>query len=108
MGSDSPIFFYLWALKFKKHKMKNILIILMTFLGISLVQAQDTTQITLDNIYQDYLFYPHSVRGIRSMQDGEHYCKLSKEGVEEYSYKSGKKTRIIIDNNSLYTNDSTK
>lgn len=65
------------------------------------MQAQDSTQITLTKIFKDYSFYPQSVRGIRAMNDGEHYCKLTKDGVEAYSYKTGKKYATILSNADL-------
>ena len=40
------------------------------------------------------------------MKDGEHYCKLSPEGIEEYSYLTGEKTRMILENKSLLIQDT--
>ncbi len=87
--------------------MKNILFLLLPFLWIGSVVGQDSTQLTLNNIFNEYQFYPKSVRGIQSLKDGEHYCKMSKKGLEEYSYKTGEKTRLIIDNETLKVDDST-
>lgn len=87
--------------------MKKITSIFLALLFIGVLQAQDSTEITLDKIYKEGLFYPKSVRGIQSMKDGEHYCKISRKGIEEYSYKTGDKTRMIIDNNTLFLADST-
>ncbi|NOR87580.1 MAG: prolyl oligopeptidase family serine peptidase [Bacteroidales bacterium] len=88
--------------------MKKITSIILAFLFIGVLQAQEANEITLDKIYQSGMFYPQSVRGIQSMNDGEHYCKLSSVGLEEYSYKTGEKTRLIIDNSSLFLADSTQ
>lgn len=87
--------------------MNKILSILIVFLVMGNIQAQESSEITLDKIYKSGIFYPKSVRGIQSMKDGEHYCKLSKKGIEEYSYKTGKKTRMIVDNSTLLLADST-
>jgi len=88
--------------------MKKIISIFLAVLFIGTIQAQDSTKITLDKIFAEYQFYPKSVRGIRSMKDGEHYCKSSKKGVEEYSYKTGEKTRMIIDKKTLLLEDSVQ
>jgi len=88
--------------------MKKTISILLALLFVGFVQAQETKSISLNDIFKKYKFYPHSVRGIQSMKDGEHYCKLSHEGVEEYSYKTGKKTRMIIENKSLMVDDSVQ
>ena len=87
--------------------MKNITSLLLAFLFIGILQAQDTSEITLDKIFKQRLFSPESIRGIQSMNDGEHYCKISKKGIEEFSYKTGEKTRMIIENSRLLLNDST-
>lgn len=71
-------------------------------------QMPEKKEITLDKIFKEYQFYPKSVRGIQSMNDGEHYCQLTRSGVEEYSYSTGEKTRMIIDNSKLYLPDSVK
>lgn len=94
--------------------MKNIINIFISLLFIGSLSAQivekgiakKTEKITLEDIFKSYSFYPKSVRGIESMKDGEHFCKMTREGVEEYSYKTGEKTRMIIDNKSLFVTDS--
>lgn len=86
--------------------MKNIISILIAFLFVGILQAQEN-QITLEKAFKSYQFYPKSVRGIQSMKDGKHYCKLTRDGLEEYSYKTGKKTRMIIVDSTLLLADST-
>ncbi|MCK5776863.1 MAG: hypothetical protein KAH25_11830, partial [Bacteroidales bacterium] len=86
--------------------MKNIISIFIALLFVSLIQAQES-DITLEKTFKSPKFYPKSVRGIQSMGDGNHYCKLTRDGLEEYSYKSGKKTRMIIVDSTLYLADST-
>jgi len=69
---------------------------------------EEKKEITLKQIFEEYQFYPRSVRGIESMKDGEHFCKMTREGVEEYSYKSGEKTKMIIENDKLLIHDSVQ
>jgi len=87
--------------------MNKYLSILIAFLFIGSIQAQESKEITLEKVFKSGIFYPESVRGIQSMKDGNHYCKLTKKGIEEYKYKNGKKTRLIIDNSTLFLADST-
>lgn len=102
--------------KFKHQIMKKIVSIFLSFAFIVSSWAQidggkpieEKKEITLEKIFKQYQFYPRSVRGIESMKDGEHFCKMTREGVEEYSYQTGKKTRMIIDNASLFVEDSVQ
>ncbi|NPD46829.1 MULTISPECIES: S9 family peptidase [unclassified Lentimicrobium] len=94
--------------------MKNILQICLALLLSGSLSAQTLVrteapkakELSLEKIFKEYQFYPRSVRGIQAMNDGEHYCKISKEGIEEYSYATGEKTRMIIENKTLIINDS--
>ena len=57
--------------------------------------AQSTKQITLEDIWSKGTFAPRGIQSIRSMQDGEHYCVLTRTGIEKYSYKTGEKETTI-------------
>ena len=52
-------------------------------------------EITLEDIWQNYNFYPKSYRGLNSMNDGEFYTQIKngEEGQEiiKYSFKNGKR-----------------
>jgi dipeptidyl-peptidase-4 len=63
-----------------------------------LVTAQeDAHRITLESIYTYDEFTPSAVRGIRSMNDGEHYT-VSTKGKEiiQYAYSTGKPTDTLF------------
>lgn len=63
-----------------------------TFFGA--VSAQ-TKKITLEDIWMRSTFRPNGISSIRSMQDGEHYCVLTRSGIEKYSYKTGEKVGVV-------------
>lgn len=84
----------------------KVLILSLIIMSLNGLYAQEKA-ISLKDIYKDYSFYPRSVRGMHAMKDGEHYCKLSKEGIEEYSYKTADKTRMIVHNEDLKHNGET-
>lgn len=85
-------------------------------------QQQDYKEITVEDIWRYYTFYPKSVYGLRSMNDGEHYTAL--EGgikIVKYSFESGDKIRDIfniervpgsdldaIDDDYQFSRDETK
>tara|TARA_Y100000589_G_scaffold84891_1_gene78834 strand:- start:4672 stop:6819 length:2148 start_codon:yes stop_codon:yes gene_type:complete len=62
-------------------------------------------EVTLENIWKTYDFYPKSVNGFKSMQDGNYYTKLDKNGknsqINKYSFRTGQKIRTIIDSKNV-------
>ncbi|MDD3961057.1 MAG: S9 family peptidase [Bacteroidia bacterium] len=48
-------------------------------------------KITLEDLWRTYSFYPSSVRGVASMNDGAHYTTLEQRGslIVRYDYASG-------------------
>lgn len=61
---------------------------------IGSISAQ-TKKITLEDIWSKATFRPMGISSIRSMQDGEHYCVLTRTGIEKYSYKTGEKVDVV-------------
>lgn len=51
--------------------------------------------ITLDDIWANGTFAAQGITAIRSMNDGEHYCTLTRTGVEKYSYRTGERVETI-------------
>lgn len=47
--------------------------------------------ITLEDIWQNGTFRMRGISSIRSMADGEHYCVLTRSGIEKYRYETGEK-----------------
>ena len=73
------------------------LFVLMAFamiggMGVSYAQ---TRNITLEDIWTKGTFRAKGVYGIRSMQDGEHYCTMSRTGIAKYSYTTGEKVADV-------------
>tara|TARA_Y100000385_G_scaffold290426_1_gene363489 strand:- start:2810 stop:4966 length:2157 start_codon:yes stop_codon:yes gene_type:complete len=62
-------------------------------------------KITLENIWKTYDFYPKSVSGFNSMQDGNYYSKLDKKEdnteINKYSFRSGQKVRMLVSSKNL-------
>ena len=63
--------------------------------GPASASEQEPTPITLEDIWQDGTFRARGVGAVRSMNDGEHYCVLTRTGVEQRSYATGEKTRDV-------------
>lgn len=63
-----------------------------------------TKEITLNDIYKTGKFYPKSIHGIRSMNDGEHYTTLVRgQKIIKYSYLTGEEVETVFDLNEINT-----
>ena len=84
--------------------MKKTLNIGLIFLLSIAIQAQDR-KITLNDIWEDYHFYPKSINGLQSMKNGTTFTKIDKfdggKKINQYSYLSGKKIKTIISSENL-------
>lgn len=80
--------------------MKNNYIIAVFFtllFGSNLMAQQATKEITLEDIYLKGRFNEHSVSGLRSMIDGEHFTTLeNKTKISKYSYKTGNVIEVLF------------
>jgi len=84
--------------------MNKFLTFFISILFISSTFAQNETRkkITLDDVMRNYTFYPNSVYGIRSMNDGEHYTTLEDgRSIEKFDYKTGSNISQIFDINKF-------
>ena len=79
--------------------MKKILIICFSLVFTIPIFSQKR-DITLDDLWKNYAFYPKSMGGFNSMNDGKHYStiKQTKNGQEiiKYQFKNGKKVRTLF------------
>ena len=76
--------------------MKKIMLSLITVAAMAMGGASaQTKQITLEDIWSKATFRPMGISSIRSMQDGEHYCVLTRNGIERYSYKTGERVDVV-------------
>ncbi len=77
----------------------TLVVVLVTALG-SIAQTETGTtkpNYTMEDVWQRFTFYPRSVYGIRSMNDGEHYTTLEDNKIKQFRYKDGKETKVIFE-----------
>lgn len=81
--------------------MRKIYLVLM----FPIVLMAQKKEVTLENIWKTYDFYPKSVRGFKSMQDGNYYSKLDKKGddsqINKYSFRTGQKIRTLVNSKNI-------
>ena len=84
--------------------MRKILLITISIFIITPCLAQNK-DITLEDLWQNYTFYPKSFSKLNSMNDGEHYVKIekSKEGqkIIKYRFRDGKKSLTILNSSEF-------
>lgn len=73
-------------------------------------QESDEKELTVEAIWSDYLFFPSGVDGFRSMNDGEHFTRFTRQDNErcvvKYSFTDVKGDgEIIIHGKDLIYND---
>ena len=82
-----------------QRKMKKLLTLLLGFLLITTIFAQKRN-ITLEDLWKNYSFYPKSYSELNSMNDGEHYSTMEKndDGQEiiKYQFKNGEKIKTLF------------
>ena len=81
--------------------MRKIYLVLM----LPIVLMAQKKEVTLENIWKTYDFYPKSVSGFKSMQDGNYYSKLDKKGddsqINKYSFRTGQKIRTLVNSKNI-------
>ena len=84
------------------------LLIVTLFLG-SYTKAQDSLKkIQLEDIWQNYKFYPKSVRGIVSLNNGEQYTMIKNGSIVVYDYKTGDSVTTLVRAGELKTEEMEK
>jgi len=79
--------------------MKKILLICLGFLAINPMFSQKKN-ITLDDLWKNYSFFPKNYNSLNSMNNGEHYVSLENSELGQelnvYKYKDGEKIRTLF------------
>lgn len=80
--------------------MKRIFFCLITTAFSTVCFAQ--TQITLEDLFQNWLYYPQYINELRSMQDGMHYTvNEDNVAIGKYAYSSGTRVGEIFNADSV-------
>ena len=93
---------FLSLLTVKILKMRRLLFLFISvFLSVGAFAQSHYQQLNLDDVV-NYAFWPNSVRGINSMNDGEHYSTFDFDrnarsaSIKKYSYKTGEEIETIV------------
>jgi dipeptidyl-peptidase-4 len=72
------------------------------------VALAQTKNIALEDIWLKYKFYPKTISGFNSMNDGEYYTIIDQGNLDQYSYRTGKLVKTLIDAGDLILKGSSK
>lgn len=86
----------------KKNYMKRIITLLLALFVASTSFAQQS--ITLEDIWVKGTFRGKGIAGIRSMNDGKHYCILTQNAIEKYDYAKASKVGEVVSFSELDLN----
>jgi dipeptidyl-peptidase-4 len=81
-------------------KVRLLLFIFLLPITFSIAQ-EETSQITLEEIWKDYMFYPNSVPGFNFLKDGQHYSKFDDNNITKYDITTGKQVGTILNGNEV-------
>ncbi len=81
--------------------MKIRLLIFFFLLPLTFSIAQDDNDISLEQIWRDYMFFPNRVPGFNFLKDGQHYSKFKNNNIVKYDITTGKEAATILNGNAV-------
>ncbi|MGI6292502.1 MAG: S9 family peptidase [Bacteroidales bacterium] len=81
--------------------MKKQFLLITSIFFIFTYSFSQTKEITLEDIWTKYLFYPSNVPGFKPMPKGDFYTVKTKYEIASYYFKTGEKHEQIVSNNDI-------
>ena len=88
--------------------MKRFFLLSIILFVISNLAIAQTKNIELEDIWLRYKFYPRTINGFNSMNNGEFYTVIDQGNLDQYSYRSGKLIKTLIDAGDLIPEGASK
>lgn len=82
-------------------KYLSLLSISFLLIANSLLSQDSLKDISLEDIWKNYKFYPKSVYGINSLKNGEQYTMIKNGSIVVYDYKTGDSITTLVNGNDL-------
>ncbi len=78
---------------------KNFITLL--FLAFTLITFGQAQKITIEDIWNDYKFYPRGVAGYTAMPQSDYYTVVKRGGIDRYSFATGDRVDMVLTNDDL-------
>ena len=88
--------------------MKKIFLMSIMLFVIGNIAIAQTKNIELEDIWLKYKFYPKTISGFNSMNNGEYYTVIDQGNLDQYSYRTGKLVKTLIDAGDLIAKGTSK
>lgn len=72
-------------------------------LTITWIAFGQSKKITVEEIWNDFAFYPRGVAGYTAMPKSDYYTVIKRGGIERYSFATGEKIDLLLSNDELMT-----
>ncbi|MEE4258428.1 MAG: S9 family peptidase, partial [Bacteroidales bacterium] len=87
----------------------TLLFVIFTLIFSPLLRAQNELKdISLEDIWVTYKFFPKSIRGINSLQNGKQYTMIKNGNLVVYDYKTGDSITTMIQSGELSVDGEDK
>ena len=68
---------------------------------VSKIEDRPVKDVTLEDVWVNFTFYPKFFQGLRSMNDGLHYSMREDKNINKYSYESGELVNTLVEGEKL-------
>ena len=87
---------------------KETLTIILFLAGILLYAQGEKKKLTLDDIFLHQKFSSKGTSGLKSMNDGEHFCRVKNDSLNLYEYATGNYSGTLLTAKSLIPEGDTE
>ena len=70
-------------------------------LAFALITFGQAQKITIEDIWNDFKFYPRGVAGYTAMPKSDYYTVVKRGGIERYSFATGERVDMLVSNDDL-------
>jgi len=77
--------------------MKKFITLSIMLLFIANLSIAQSNKISIEDIWLKFKFYPKTISGFNSMNNGEYYTVIDHGNLDQYSYRTGKLVKTLID-----------
>lgn len=70
-------------------------------MAIAVITFGQTQKITIEDIWDDFKFYPRGVSGYTAMPQSDYYTVIKRGGIERHSFATGEQDGLVLSDVNL-------